>query len=367
MRYGVFGGVFNPFHTEHMRIIEHALSNCDIDKVLIVPSYNPPHKDLISKFEDRVSIINTYIKDDERIIVDTIEKELKLDNSYTYIILEEIIKRYGNDIVFIVGGDSLINLNKWMKPKKIAALAPFLVYSRGNRDLLSAKKFAEKEYNATIELLDIELANISSTYIRMLFEMGDKYATKYLNNEAVELIIKNDMYNKYRSTIMKLRRDLSSKTIIHSFSCAKYAMQLALDLNEDLEKVFLASILHDCAKNDDWTSQYEGINSSVIHQYTSADKAEKIYDIKDKEVLDAIRYHTTAKPNMSMIGKIVYVADKIELNRNFEGVELLRSAVEKDFFDGFKEIINHNLQFLKNNGQNIDKLTEIAATCYNIC
>lgn len=114
----------------------------------------------------------------------------------------------------------------------------------------------------------------------------------------------------------------------------------------------MAALLHDVAKylNPD---DYEGFccdkncPPSVVHQFLGAHVAENVLGISDEEVLGAIRWHTTGRPNMSLLEKIVFVADLLEPGRTFDGVEDLRRAVERDFESGFRRCVHELLLFLQ--------------------
>lgn len=139
------------------------------------------------------------------------------------------------------------------------------------------------------------------------------------------------------------------------------AVKLAEKYGADTEKAYTAGILHDCAKCYDTDEQIELCQKygvvldditlackPVIHAPLGAKIAKAEYGVNDKDVLDAIMCHTVAKENMSLLDKIIYIADMIEPMRDFDGVEELRKAayenIDRAFILGLKQSIVFNAQ-----------------------
>lgn len=159
----------------------------------------------------------------------------------------------------------------------------------------------------------------------------------------------------------KLKRTLSEKRYKHSLGVCDEAVKLAKLYGADTEKAYMAGLLHDCAKGYDTNKQIElcaeyGIAldkitlscKAVIHAPLGAAVAKDEYGIDDEEILEAIRCHTVAKENMSLLDKIIYIADMIEPMRDFDGVDKLRKAAYKNideaFIMGLKQSIVFNAE-----------------------
>lgn len=159
----------------------------------------------------------------------------------------------------------------------------------------------------------------------------------------------------------KLKRTLSEKRYKHSLGVCDEAVKLAQKYGADKDKAYLAGLLHDCAKGYDINEQIELCLkyrvipdeitlkcTPVLHAPLGAAIAKAEYGVKDKEVLEAIRCHTVAKANMSLLDKIIYIADMIEPMRDFLGVEELRKAayedINKAFIMGLKQSIVFNAE-----------------------
>ncbi|MEN8906350.1 MAG: bis(5'-nucleosyl)-tetraphosphatase (symmetrical) YqeK [Clostridiales bacterium] len=137
--------------------------------------------------------------------------------------------------------------------------------------------------------------------------------------------------------IGELKERLSNKRFNHSIGVMNAAEKLAIRYNGNVEKAKLAGLLHDYAKEltksefKKYINEFElykiiDINESVFifHGLISAKLVSQKYNINDYEILEAISWHTTGKANMSLLEKIVYVADLIEENRNFQDIDFFR-------------------------------------------
>ena len=152
-------------------------------------------------------------------------------------------------------------------------------------------------------------------------------------------------YEKYYEI---LKTKLNEKRYFHSVCVAEEAERLALKYGGDTEKCFLAGLLHDITKNspdEEHLKIFEtfGIMLSVIeknakklwHAMSGAIYLEYFLGIKDKEIIDAVRYHTTAKADMSLTAKILYLADFTSRDRDYEDVDVIRRLVDESLDSAF--------------------------------
>lgn len=139
--------------------------------------------------------------------------------------------------------------------------------------------------------------------------------------------------------ILKLKEMLPEKRFRHSEGVANMAVKLAEFYGVDEEKARIAGLLHDCAKDmtdeeilklvekfDILIDDVQRSAVNIVHGHVGAEIARQQFGVTDNEILNAIRYHTTGKENMSFLDKIIYVADYIEPNRDFPGVDVLRKV-----------------------------------------
>lgn len=142
----------------------------------------------------------------------------------------------------------------------------------------------------------------------------------------------------------ELKKILSEKRYTHSLGVADEAKKLAEKYGIDPDRAYLAGLVHDCAKEvppEDMAGILKNkygvsvdamsrLTPKILHGVLGACEAQNKFGIYDPEVLDAVKYHTTGKGNMSMLAKIIYIADYIEPNRDFDGVEELRRLAYAD-------------------------------------
>jgi predicted HD superfamily hydrolase involved in NAD metabolism len=140
---------------------------------------------------------------------------------------------------------------------------------------------------------------------------------------------------------------------------ANTAARLAGMFNGDIERAYLAGLMHDyarelteeellelTAKHNLSTDGVELMQTSLLHGPVGAWLLEEEGLITDKQVLDAIRWHTTGHPDMDQLARIIYISDYIEPGRNFPGVDLLRQITNKDLNLGVLAGLDHTLGFL---------------------
>lgn len=156
-----------------------------------------------------------------------------------------------------------------------------------------------------------------------------------------------------------LKNHLKEKRYIHTLGVSETAVKLAQINNLSSEKAEIAALAHDAAKNmpkeemqeimkrhNVNLSEDEKRNPELWHSIIAPYTAQERLGIEDEEILDAVRWHTTGKENMSVLAKIIYIADMIEPNRNFPGLEEIRKAAFENLDRGVYLGLTHSLQYL---------------------
>ena len=141
--------------------------------------------------------------------------------------------------------------------------------------------------------------------------------------------------------INEIRKQLGDYRFIHSLNVAKTAVELAKRYGADEEKAYTAGILHDVLKdktpeyllgyldeNGVLLTQVERSNHKLYHAMAGAVYVKNELGITDKDIINAIRYHTTGRKNMSLLEKVIYIADFISEDRNYDGVERMREKAK---------------------------------------
>ena len=191
MRIGLYGGTFDPIHIGHLIVIENAINYMNLDKVIILPSSNPPHKKHKKKTATniRVEMVAEAIKDNDKIILSTYESTDQ-NVRYTHETIRYFKKYFPEDEIFyILGEDSFLTIDTWRNYEDILD-ENIIVFTRSNID--SASELVEKveiikKDNPNIFLINNLNINISSTLIRGLVK--DKKSIKYLVSDEVKYII----------------------------------------------------------------------------------------------------------------------------------------------------------------------------------
>jgi predicted HD superfamily hydrolase involved in NAD metabolism len=163
---------------------------------------------------------------------------------------------------------------------------------------------------------------------------------------------------------------LSPKRFTHTVYTVISALKLAERTGCDYKKTFLAAALHDCTKKLPEKELKnlgfvltEDVPEPVAHSVSGSYVARTVFKITDRDILNSIRYHTTGRKGMSLLERIIYVADCIEQTRDFEGVEELRKAVDEDFEKGFVKCMELTIQQLKSSEKK-GKVSDITEKAY---
>ena len=198
MRIGIFGGTFNPPHLGHLLLAQTALEQANLEKIIFIPCGNPPHKngEEITDAKHRLQMTKLATCDNDGFDVSDIEIQLGTV-SYTAKTLEVLGKTYPDaTLCFMVGADSLCEMERWYHPELIFARAEIIVALRGGYDknaLRDAILNYESKYNARITPVAMPLIEISSSDIRR--RLGSGKSVQYMLCDRVfEYICENRIY-----------------------------------------------------------------------------------------------------------------------------------------------------------------------------
>ena len=179
---------------------------------------------------------------------------------------------------------------------------------------------------------------------------------------------------KYNIDYMKeiVKENLDAIRYEHTMGVMFTAAAMAMRYDMDLQKALVAGLLHDCAKcissdkkislceeHGITISESERKNPSLLHAKLGAFFAEEKYGVKENDILEAITYHTTGRPNMSLLDKIVFIADYIEPNRvQAPHLEQIRKLAFEDIDACLYMILEDSLAYLQTRSEVIDPMTE---------
>ena len=163
-------------------------------------------------------------------------------------------------------------------------------------------------------------------------------------------------------------KNFSDKRRTHTYGVRKTALHLAEKYGCDLYKTEVAALLHDLYRGagEDVLNYYVrhlGLdkkylnNPNLAHGPVAAEMITKDFGVDDKEIIDAVRYHTTGRPCMTMLDKIIYIADATEPGRSYPGVEELRREAESDIDKACLDSLKKTIDFVASEGNFLDRLT----------
>ena len=400
---GIMGGTFNPIHNGHLRMAQAAMRQYHLEEVLFVPSKNPPHKkkkEIIGE-EHRARMICLAIDGISGFSFSDIELK-RSGTTYTCDTLSKLREVHPTwELFFILGGDSLESLDDWHMPEKIMNQCTILAaprYGVNEKDFLALCKEKAEKYSGTVLPVHMEELEISSRAIRENVKKGESLLSicpekveKYIALHGLygakkhKIFYDDENYNEYITELLTyIEATLRPKRYQHTLGVAQTATTLGFcyfSSDSDCKRAELAGILHDCAKyltGDEMIqlcekhkitlTETERINTALIHGKLGAYLAKKRYGIRDAEILSSVQYHTTGKPKMTTLEKIIYVADYIEPGRKMNCMPYSLAEVRKkcyqDLDKGLLMILTNTVEYLKKSDRKIDEMTTITYEYY---
>ncbi len=375
MTIAIFGGTFNPPHNEHINLIAGARNQLRADRAIVVPAAAQPLKQAPDvSAEDRFQMSKLAFEHSGTAEVSDFELS-RGGSSYTWLTLEHFSRLYPSDrLVFVIGADSMLDVqDRWKNPGRIAGLCTLAYASRpGFEGAQQAAERFERTYGKEVIRLNQDGQDISSLELRALFEF-DSDVSKWMPQRVIDYVDQKKLYRTHAALIQKAAQLLSPKRYAHTAYVTAEALRLARRTGCDEEKAFVAAALHDVAKklSPQQLELYgyrapEDMPEPVVHAFAGAHIAEREFCVTDKDVLNAIRYHTTGRPRMSLLERVIYAADCIERTRTYEGVQQFRDAVNRDFESGFVYCLAGTMELLdRENKSRVSRLTKLALDYYS--
>ena len=365
MKIALFGGSFDPVHREHVNYVRAAIRTLSLDLVIVMPSRLAPHKRLGAQAdgEARLQMCRLAFEHEPRVRVS--DFELSQDGvSYSYLTCRAFAKHYPDaERYFLVGADMLEDFFTWKQPEDILKHVTLVACGRGDEKAEALRARFRSVFGKDFLSLDFSGEAVSSTDIRVSLVFGKK--PEALDERVFAFIREKGLYaHPAIAPALALEKPERRE---HSFRVAQMACARARSLRIPEEKALLAAALHDCAKYVPLSSPLlegfscpENVPPPVLHQYTGAYLAERHFGIRDREVLDAIRYHTSGRAGMGELEKLVYLSDLLEAGREFPGVEMLRTLFWKDLDECLFESLRHEVEYLNSTGKEVYPLTQEA-------
>ncbi|MPM16110.1 nicotinate-nucleotide adenylyltransferase [bioreactor metagenome] len=364
-RIGIYGGTFDPPHLGHMEAASAAMDTLGLSKLFFIPARLPPHKMLSQDSappEQRLAMTALMaggMGPPDR--VRTLDLELNRPGlSYTSDTLEYLSAEYPkSELWLLMGSDMFGSLQTWHDPHKVMRLASIAAFARSeteNGELFAIQgAFLNNKFGAEICTIQLpKITDISSTSLRSSLREGK--GKQYLWPAVYGYILRNGLYG-VKSDLTRLSDEdlravsysmVKAKRIAHIRGTEETAAAMAKKWGADEEKARRAAILHDCTKYLTLEQQLalcgryhivpdelERQTLKLLHAKTGAALARDMFG-ECPDVVNAIRWHTTGKPGMTTLEKIIYLADYIEPTRDFPGVDTLRAVAEESLDKGVK-------------------------------
>ncbi len=374
-RIGIYGGTFNPPHVGHIRGAEYAIGALQLKKLLLIPACIAPHKELPANSPtpaQRAEMLNL-VKGEKMEVCDV--ELTRGGTSYTYETVETLSEQYPHkELVLLMGTDMFLSFLTWKEPQRILGKVSLGVLYRGEKNELTqiaTQKKALEEQGATVYLIENPVTAISSTQLRRMLVF--RCAGTFLPATVERCIRDNNLYgaaSDYRNLTMEQLEQvvvslLKPNRVAHVLGCRDTAIDLAKRWGADITDAGRAGLLHDITKAldgplqltlcreygivlDEFSQKY----TKTLHALTGSLVAERIFG-ENSAVVDAICSHTTGKPAMNTLEKILYVADYMEPNRDFPGVEKLRQLAYTNLDKALKLGLEMTMEMLKKNNQEI--------------
>lgn len=377
-RIGIYGGTFNPPHIGHIQAAKQAVKALGLSKLLIIPAYAPPHKAVLPTnsptARQRLEMLRIAVADCPGIEVS--DMELRREGvSYTVETVLALKRQYPDgELVLLMGTDMFLTFESWMRWEEIlqnAALGVFYRGDKGEKPAIARKKEELEALGAKVTLVQNDVIAISSTQMRRL--LAFRCAGELLPAGVLDYIRENRLYDTrapWKSLPMEELEPivvslLNPNRVKHVLGCRDTAVALAKRWGADETDAARAGILHDITKAidgplqltlcdaygkllDDFSKRYP----RTLHALTGSMVAQRIFGENDA-VVSAIEFHTTGRANMTLLEKIIYVADYMEPNRDFPGVERLRELAFSDIDAALKLGLEMTLEHLNRQGAEV--------------
>ena len=389
MKIGIYGGTFNPPHLGHMTAAKTAAQVLGLDKLIIIPTAVPPHKQLpegSATPDQRLEMVRL-MADNLNMpgVVQVSDIELRRQGkSYTVDTLVAMAALHPEaELWLLMGTDMFLSVHNWYQPKKIMELAGLCAFGRTEQDgeelFAPQRAFLQDKYNARLTTITLPgLVDISSTQLRGALTQGR--GEEYLCPAVYGYILMNGLYGvktdlkhldlpELRACSYSMVR---AKRIPHIMGTEEEAVRLAKRWGVDETTARRAAILHDCTKYLELDEQLalcrkygveldelEQRAVKLLHSKTGACIAKHIFG-EDEQVCRAIFWHTTGKTDMTMPEKVIYLADYIEPTRDFDGVEPLRALAYEDIDRALLMGMDMTIEEMKQRGNPVHRTTQAA-------
>ncbi len=191
MKTGIFGGTFNPVHTGHVKLVENFKNKLKLDRVFVIPTAQPPHKDakMLVSAEDRINMCKLAFGN----LAEVSDIEIaRGGKSYTVLTLEELKKLHkDDDFYFLVGSDMLLSFKRWYRWEDILSMCTLCATDRNNEE---SCREADPDFFEKIIFCDFEKTVVSSSEVREKLEQKED-VSHLVPEKVLNYIKEKGLYN----------------------------------------------------------------------------------------------------------------------------------------------------------------------------
>ena len=386
---GIFGGSFNPPHIGHLAAARYAAQTLGLTKLMLIPSGQTPHKPvpaLTATGAQRLAMVRLAFAGEPLAEVSSLELERE-GESFTWDTVRQIRQENPDaELYLLLGTDMFRIFHQWKNADQLSREVTLVGMSRGEKgetEELAAAVARIEAMGGKAVLLKNPVQTISSSQVRRLLAFGGgveflpEGLMDYIRREKLYYVgadLKNLPMEQLEPVVVSL---LKANRVNHVLGCRDTAVELAKRWGADPVDAARAGILHDITKAldgplqltlcsaygkmlDDFSRKYP----KTLHALTGSMVAEKIFG-ENKTVVSAIEFHTTGKANMNLLETIIYVADYMEPNRDFPGVDKLRELAFSDIRGALKLGLEMTLEHLVRQGGEVSPASRQALAYLN--
>ncbi len=351
---GLFGGSFDPIHQGHIEMMERLEKALDLDGVVLMPTFVPPHKirESMASGQHRLAMCRMAAEGHPTWQVSDLELTRE-GASFTVDTLTTLCQLYPDTRWYLItGADMFVTLRTWYRFDEIAQMAVLCTIPREGTDTAHLAAYADGLAADGIACyVDAKpVLTVSSTEIRRRAAAGESL-TGLVPEAVAQYVAHHGLYrqdagmktqSKDEQFIEIIRTRLSDYRFRHSLCVAEEARRLALRYGADPDKAYTAGILHDIMKDTPKDTQQQ-----LLEQYGAAlDLVEEnsptlwharsgevflrhVLGVTDEEILRAVRYHTTGRTGMTLLEQVLFVADFTSADRDYPDVDVMRRYADQ--------------------------------------
>ena len=404
MKIGILGGTFSPIHDGHLRLAKTYQQELGLEKMLLIPTYQPPHKhtDHLPDGEHRCRMAERAPEGCAGCAVSDIEIR-RGGKRYTVDTLEELRQLYPDgEFYLLTGSDMFCTVLDWHRGAELVKLAEICTMERGGdtAEMLEAQAERIRAAGGKARIIHKEPFDCSSTEIRERIAAGCRDSRELgLDPKVLSYILQNGLYGsdvrdwvydeeKFVETARRLEKPGRFQ---HSMNVADRAEELAGIYGENPYLCRIAGILHDVCKNLPEEEQFSlvkrlrgpikndimndnsfGLVPPIWHGPAAAAYIWETLGVYNREILYGVAYHTTGRTGMSLFEKIVYIADLTSAERDYPDALEVRELADRDLDAALRCSLEFTLKKMRANAtpmtrDTLEIMREYGIDCGEYC